>query len=676
MTSLTDIVRKSWKFIKSEKENLGVIAATMITTGIIISQGQYFISETKNFIQKENIAKKQNIEYNITAKGTIFNQKYVNNKKIGALQIKNEDDEFITVANPYKNGKESLILGGLLATYLLFVKKKQKINSPFIPEYDLKEKKLNNVFIRTGIIASLGYTASMAYKLDIESTILLGYSTSIAIPYLAEYFFRENIMRKKYELIKLNNKVKPEEKYNNKIYRYMYIKELQQKADLALKNKTDDVWDLTLKLIREFKELSPNERYYAYEHWNPLKRMCFFKDHLMTNLNPTYENNLKMILTGSRQFKQKYEIIIEDLLKTRYEKGIELMQLDFELTVDYEKRKEKGIKLYNELIKQKKIMNPNIETNNLVLLMNCGKLGLQYAIKKGEKKRIEQEIKQTTEISKLFYQDNEILIPEICVEFDNEDIDELNDQKMIWIMYVDAKKMSDVLIDINDYDEKVDLLKKIVKANAKTAFSGINEEKENLYNKIVNDIKQNNELKNCLDLQEISVLKEDINVCLKFANKFMLVYDRDGNPGNQLINKEKNKIILIDHEARKKSDISYMLIKAIEQDTILPYDEKGYEMRNILIDTHLLNLGININEDLKDIAKAHYYASIPIKALSYHKFSQNKKNTKKIRMNYLKSSEYSIDILFKHFKNLYSDCELEKLTQIRGFMNKISQKTI
>jgi hypothetical protein len=666
MKSLVDIVEKTWKFLKYEKINLALISGVLLTSYFSFFEMKRVFHDVREFKKTVVSLEERGIDYRITAENTYFKPGITEELKKGNLQVRNSEGEYVTLLNPYKSNK---VIYGLLCgliTGILIADKRKKLRVEYSPIEHLKEKGLRLI----GAGMALSHTINTSTDLNTLETVLIGYVLLGGFDSLIKSKYRNSLIEKAFkESVETNNI----EKMVSNPY---YIVHLRKEAEQAYKEGSDDVWKLTLDVLKFLKTIPKKHDDLGYATFNPLVRFGYLKDHLKAVINPTYHNLLNLILIGARNYKDPYEMDIENMTLRADEHITELMQLDFEFTTEKQARKRKAVKLYRKLVEEGKITGSDIQTNNLISFMACGKLGLQYALKKGKASAIDQEKQQTEVIQDVFKYHSEISIPEISTVFSNQDLPELEDEKIMWVSYIEGDTLIPYLKKLYYIRRQVKLLDKIIEANAVISKYGINSEQEDLERKAISDIETNQTLNEYLTNTELDNLKNAIVTCLKYSDLFELVYDRDGNPGNCIITKESGKIVLLDHEARKKSDMIYMAIKAIEQSQVLPYDEIGYKERNYLIRRHFEHIGIVLKENQTDLQETHYYSGVPVKAYGFLNFSQNKPGLEQARMTFVNSALFSLEILLEKYQRQYNSSQIRDIQHIHECTQKIKQGII
>jgi thiamine kinase-like enzyme len=269
------------------------------------------------------------------------------------------------------------------------------------------------------------------------------------------------------------------------------------------------------------------------------------------------------------------------------------------------------------------------------------------------------EMKQTQNISSEL-RVKRVTLPENLEIYRPEEMAGNNNGVLI-MRYANGISLAEYIEDL-ELEEKLKILKRVVEGNAKSSSFGMSRTEEDRLKKAHTDLENNKEIKN----EVKNKIRGNLDVLLKFSNVFSSVYDRDGHAENAIVTRNEN-IVLIDFEVRLLSDPVYMLVKLIEHSKCFGYDEEGFKARKLLISEHFKNIGIEKEYNDTKINEAHYFSSVPLKALSYHSFSYGK-NRKKTRTNYLMAANFALDVLLKEYGELYTKEERNKLKDLKYCM--------
>lgn len=592
-------------------------------------------------------ARLKGVETRETNEGTIYRE---NIKKKHINQIYDlKKGKFVTVYNSARHQNFYPFVSALIMAYALrsFYDEKKR---PIVNNLDINGnvKKVGFELGGAGVVlcASANYLATLEPLpfLAIGSTIgTLGVA-------LGQNVFNRRFAKRAYESAKEIGDIECEG------YRYGEFLELQKEVQDGLnKDKLSEVANALLQEMRLIRGFSEDTHYYLTDSINVTNPLRHIISRKKARSSHSYEDYLRLILDDVAALEPALESDLEDAVNCVPERELEFRTLLAEYSVNSNLHKKRWILLYNALVEAGTIKPAVGRSKHEVGFVDCQSLGLQYVAKKGMQSSLEQEIKQTEAIRKGLACEKGIVIPEVVVKLDAKDLGNDNEEGVFVQRYELGVSLADK-VRVLCNEDKLSLLSRAVKGNALASQYGLSDREENRYEKALEDISNLGGVND-----KAIVFKDNISVCFKFADLFPAVYDRDGHGDNILIPDEE-RVILVDHEVRDKSDPVYMLIKLLEYRPELSYNGFGIDIRNQLIKEHFSFFEHNATEHM---CKAHYYSSIILKAISYSAFTKGQEEKGVIRQSYLESAKFGLDQILSKYGDLYDEREIEMFERLR-----------
>ncbi|MCB9358499.1 hypothetical protein H6503_01080 [Candidatus Woesearchaeota archaeon] len=559
-----------------------------------------------------------------------------------------------------KTANPILIFGGIMLLYSYRHRKK----NPFIQERNILEDIQLYASDLTYSILAIGMLSPVWMHTDGEVKIKLivggiaggiGYSTNYTIP---------RMVRKR---IKLG--------YQNLDFITAPIKKLWL-LDSYKKGVSDAINENDLnKAVNEAYQLSKS-RSYLNEREKKYAQSIMMKTHdirqavksLYRLFSSTENKHLLNLIDAVSSFSINYQVYL-DIMKEDMPDKVEYQIMSFALCSDADKKEQIATAIYRDRKNKGKLINVSKQTKNKVYLMDCDRLGMTFAIKEADVDELNNEVKQTLAIdhNKIIECSGSIVNIENLVlmeEFRQENLG------LLWYSFVQGVSGSDYLHS-NDLDRGVSILRNILRLNGIVSKYGIDQEEENIEGKIRRDIDNS-----MFSERHKGIFHDSVGFLTKYAHILPLQYDRDGNPDNQIITGEK--ITLIDLDKRKKSNIAYSAVKTLEQDTVLPYDERGWEIRNRLIPYYIESAGFEGKMHDRELLCNHHTA-VPLKAISYSAFAKDKEGRMQTILRFCQSAEFALAKMLQDFRSFYSDQEIMQAQAVREVFKEHlagSQQTI
>ena len=643
VSMLDDIVRKLSRRVRAYKEVVKRYGSISLLYGVVGFMLWQVVAEKPKAAERVNVAREKGMEIVKTNEDTIYTEE----RKYNIQALNTETGKKEDIFNPVKHMNYYRLL--FLATYAHIA----------LRQYDMsKKKRLKAITDKNERVANIssiiGASTGAAVAIQpiikymkiipkCETTAMFATLLSVAGKELHE----KHLYSKRYK------QAENEGDLENPFYLRGVAKELREKSLKALKkNKLEEACILLLEqreILRKYHQQvdlwEEGIVMYDFKHF-------FYRLKAMTSRS--FEDELRLLLKTPVEMHELKTLDLENGIRRNPKKEIELRLLDFEFETDDARRREKGKALYEILSERGMVESMDKGKNSVVSAMSCSTLGRQYVIKRNKDNRIDGEIRQTQDVKEGFRGDNEVVIPDIVIKYDGREIPELKDDAIMFMRYLEGEVMTEKLRKMI-VREQVELLKRAARVNMKSSGYGIIEKEEDRYVKAIDDIRGNSKL----DKEVKNVLEDNIKVCFKFADYFSSVYDRDGHPDNILVS--NGNLVLLDFEIRQKSDPIYMVVKLLEYKGVLGYDGQGMDAREEVVNEHLSNMG----SEERGVGLPHYLASIPLKALSFHRFSAGREDCEGIRQGYLKSSIFGLEMISNRFSGFYKDDELKKLDNIR-----------
>jgi len=646
--SLETVVNKFSFFLRRYKNTLRRVLFLSLALPVL-GYHLYNNKITKPRAERElSYARSQGKIERVTNQGTIYlediRKKHVN-------QVYDEKEKgFITVYNSAAHHNYYPFACGITLALAFFLIYDQKKN-PLVRDLSASEKLRKALFEIGSSAAVLGAASPYLSTLQPLPFVTIGSTAGVLAVALGQNIFHRNHTRS----------ASKSQDVNSLEYNFSLFRSIQGEAQAALKRKDlSRACNLLLQEMRIVRRLD-NRFHIAYSDYvDVTKPLRHLGSRVLARRNPTYNNYLKLVLDDVVALTPALDSDLE-----RAASDVEVHELEFrtlaaEFAYTPEMQRKRWITLYGALTRRNAIRNVSEASKNQVGYVDCQSLGLQYVTKKADQTSLEEEIEQTRVIKAGLAGEEDIIIPDIVINLTPDEINDPDNNGVLVQSYESGRTLTDYLRRASE-EEIIGVLERATDANALTSSLGLSQRKEDRYGKVLKEISSLYDL-GILNRRRAAAIEANILVCLKFADLFPSVYDRDGHGDNILVS-DSNRLVILDHEARDKSDPAYMLVKLLEHNPVLPHDDYGFSIRNILIERHFSLMDHNANGL---VCQAHYYSSIVLKNLSYLAFSSNTLGKEPVRQGYIRSARFGLDMLLSWYSRLYNSREISMFKTLRG----------
>jgi len=644
INSLTSFYRKYARVIKMSVVSIGLSSSLAFYCSEGIVEGLTIESKIKR-------AKKEGREIRLVHKGNLMKPEVKNCIEI----FDKEKGEFKTEYYPWKRMEHHYLVTLPLMIGFLYGMLRKRPRDRLIGEL-----KKSDLITRTGIELSVAGTFFTYFNkplMALQPIPFFCVGTSMTFILI----FGTNTAFNKYKVWQKYQKAQQKGNYDEITCKFYNCLSLEKMARKALKSgdlpgAAQRLYERT-KIEREFDDIE-NICFHTYRGCIG-REYSFVFSRIKARRNPTYANYLKLLLENLAMKVTPATDDLEEAVEKLPEKEVELKIIVGALTSDEEKTRKLWTEVYHILNKEGKINAVDEKSKNEVGFADCNTLGVRFVVKKQARDLHRKEIEQTKARNRYMGDNKRIVIPEIIQGFEEGE--------------------NGILISARFYGENFHEFLKGVPAEQQTlwlryaleggheaAKCGISDCIEDRYEKIQQDI----ESLWMIDRRDKDELSDNIQACLRYSDKFEPICDVDLIKDNILVLNDE-RLALIDHEERMKSDPVYMLVKLLEYRSTLDYDEVGIRVRNELIRHHFISLGYDLD---RGIMEAHYYSSVPLKALSYLGFSREMDGKEEIRKDYLDSAERSLELVVSRYTVGYSNEQIIQLKSVSRCIKRIKKQ--
>lgn len=674
---LTSLIKKNFPKFRHYYRALRVFAVTTLVATWMGSYGCNFAINGSTAESRVKQARAEGKRVELTSEGTPFNDTASAHLRMYEPKVDGTGGGYTTIYNPYKRWDiyvHLMFLWSLNAVFRYYSK------SRFKPKLSRRESSIKTLVQGGVVLGSLAYCRNAFSSLNILPAIEMIGIVTPALWILPEMYYHKHLITTRYR-----HAVESGDTSSND-YMFGRFFELQAGIRQAFKKGNQlAVWELLLEQVRLLRGISPeNRRKLGDDKLDLSGSYGYIASRIKAKCQPSVENDLRLTIMNSAAQHTALELDLEDAVQRNPGSEVEFRILDYELCTTEERRR-KAIELYR-LLEQRRQIEPATEGKKSVVgIMNCNALRRQYVVKRSDLESVVQEGRQTQYIEEGLRDEEGVISAAVKEVFDKSVLEHLENDGVIMLSYIQGTLLSKILHNGLSVEDKVGLLIQAAQANAKTCDMGIDTTVEDRLEKAVADIEGNERLPD--DLRRMLV--DNIGIVLLYSDAFPSVYDRDGTTDNVLVcsrsdigfGEEQNRtdigedknhkrvIGLIDLEARRQSDPTYMIIKLLEHKTALGYDESGTSARNRVIGAHFECAPC---ED-RELIMPHYYASIILKALSYDNFTQARQDCDEIRQGYYRSAVYGLNTVLRLFGNRFHGAtNVRKLESVRDAVIRLA----
>ncbi len=644
---LEERIKALTSFCKKYKSTIkysAMVASLPLLFSFYYSEG---IAQRLTIKSKIEKAKKENREIRSIHKGNLLKPEIKNCIEI----IDSDTREFKEEYHPSKRMEHHYLLTLPIILGALYALSKKGPYDKLLGELSTNEK-----VIRTGI--ELGVTGA-TFAVFKEPLSMLEPMPFLCVGAMIPSFTVPFTMMtfNKYKIWQRYRKAKQEGNNNEIAYRFYNYLHLEKEAKSALQSgDLSKAAQILHEKARIERGLDDTERKcFSYYQNNIGKELMHIFSRRNARKNPNYENYLRLLLNDLKAIDTPVVNDLEEAIQKLPKKELELKLIAGALTTDNDKKKKWWSDVYKILDNGGKIKPVDEKSKNEVGFADCDTLGVRFVVKRQDYDSHKKEIEQTRVRYENMTNNRRIVIPEVVHEFEDG-------KKGVFIstrLY--GESFYDFLRGMPTKQQILWLRYALDGGHEAAKYSNCSCN-ENRHEKTAQDIEK-------LVMIEREIRKElstNICACLRYVDMFEPICDMDLIKDNFLV-LDDEKIALIDHEERKISDPSYMLIKLLEYKPTIDYSEEGVEARNELIHHHFTSLGYNLDER---IMEAHYYHSVVLKAISYLGFSEGMEGKKEVRRGYLNGAEKALELVVNRYSSGQSN---EQIRQIHAVFKSIKR---